>query len=215
MLNPTKLIHATGELIARSELLRRRVVFTVIGGGNDDYAARLERLVASTGTQEVVRLLGRRSDEELRQELIASDVVINLRNPHTGESSASLLDSLFAGVATVVWDHGSYGEFPDEAVCKVASREGLLGALETLTADAGRREALGRAAAAHARARFRTDAYCDGLRAFLERVRRQAVGFRLTDEVSDCLRELDLAPEDRLVRRLAGEISIFMNPEAA
>ena len=69
-----------------------------------------------------MRLPGRLSDDDLWQQLTQADVVVNLRNPHFGESSASLLDALLAEAAIVVWNHGYYAEFPDDVVSRSLPR---------------------------------------------------------------------------------------------
>jgi len=54
----------------------------VIGQGDADYTARLNELVQQHHLEDVVHLLGYRSNEDLRHALAAADVVVNLRNPH-------------------------------------------------------------------------------------------------------------------------------------
>jgi glycosyltransferase involved in cell wall biosynthesis len=206
MLNANKLIHATIEAIARSRVLRSRVRFEVIGGGGDEYRAELRELVRRHRLEQVVHLAGWQPDDRLRAALVAADVVVNLRNPHTGESSASLLDSLVAGVPTVVWDHGSYAEFPDDVVVKVKS-EGELGpALERLVADPAAREAMGRAAREHAVRRFDTATYCRGLVRFLERTAAVRQFAPLADRVTNLLREMGCTAEDETVRRIGRQL---------
>ncbi len=46
--------------------------------------------------------------------LFASDVVINLRFPSMGESSATLAETLFAGKPTIIGDYNQYKEYPDD-----------------------------------------------------------------------------------------------------
>jgi glycosyltransferase involved in cell wall biosynthesis len=78
-----------------------------------------------------------------------ADVVLNLRYPTLGETSAAALRVMAAGRALVVFDHGWYGELPDDAAVKVPplDEEALLLALLELAGDPARRAALGAAAA--------------------------------------------------------------------
>ncbi len=211
VLVPNKLVHAVVEAIAGSELLRRSVRYTAVGAeGMQGYEGRLRKRIDAHGLGEVVTLAGRLSDDELRAALDGADVVVNLRNPHCGESSASLLTSLVAGVPTVVWDHGFYAEFPDDVVVKVRSEAEIAGALERLAGDPGLRQRIGRTARAHALARFDTDRYCRQFREFAGHVRALAPVLALADTASDRLAELGSTDLDRLADRFAAEIAALV-----
>ena len=203
---PNKLVHATIEAIGLTPALRERVRFEVIGGGEKGYLARLDGLIRKHELEGVVKLAGWQSDDKLKAALVEADVVVNLRNPHTGESSASLLDSLVAGVPTVVWDHGFYAEFPDDVVVKVRSEDELAPALERLVGDDELRTRMGQAAREHAVKRFDTAAYCTGLVEFLEKAFTAAPLARLADRAGDVLAELGCTPDDDTTRRVAREI---------
>lgn len=216
VLIPNKLVHSVIEAIAGSELLRRSVRFTAVGSeGVEGYAERLRTLIDANRLGDTVSLAGRLSDDALRAALSESDVVVNLRNPHCGESSASLLTSLVAGVPTVVWDHGSYGEFPDDVVVKVRSEAEIVEALEGLVGDPSRRRVLGRTARAHALARFDTDRYCGQFREFAAQVRSAAPVLSLTDTAADRLAELGSTDLDGLADRVAAEIAALVPPGPA
>jgi glycosyltransferase involved in cell wall biosynthesis len=213
VLNPNKLVHATLRAIAASPLLRQSVDFTVIGEGQPLYTRQLYDLIEAEDLGEVVNLAGYRPDEDLLEELLRADIVINLRNPHLGESSGSLLNSLVAGVPTVVWDHGFYGEFPDDVVYKIAAEEELRPALERLVGRADERTRLGRRARAHALHRFDTGRFCAGFRTFLETVRSYRPVLELADRVSDVLLELGSGPLDGLGARMAEAMALFIPTE--
>ncbi len=80
----------------------------------------------------------------------ACDVQVCLRWPTMGETSAVVVRALSLGKPVVVSDVGAFSELPDGVALKVPVDERepaeLLGALETLAADPGRRDAMGRAA---------------------------------------------------------------------
>ncbi len=78
-----------------------------------------------------------------------ADVVLNLRYPTLGETSGAALRVMAAGRPLVVFDHGWYGELPDEVAVKAPplDEEALLAALLELARDPERRAALGAAAA--------------------------------------------------------------------
>jgi hypothetical protein len=118
-------------------------------------------------------------------------------------------------VPTVVWDHGSYGEFPDDVVVKVRSEAEIAGALEELVGDPARRQLLGRTARAHAVARFDTDRYCRQLREFAGQVRSAAPVLSLTDTAAERLAELGSTDLDGLAGRVAAEIAALVPPGPA
>jgi glycosyltransferase involved in cell wall biosynthesis len=209
VLNSNKLIHATIESFGASSYLRDNAEFTVVGAGDVRYTHRLRKLIEQHGLGGVVHLVGRHTDAALQELITETDVVVNLRNPHTGESSASLLDALTAGAATVVWNHGFYAEFPDDVVCKISSEKELTGALERLCQDAELREALRNNARRHALERFNTAKFCVQLQAFLDKVRSAQPMLALADLLSDRLAEFGAQCPDGLVERLASEISLL------
>ena len=176
---------------------------------------QLRREINRHGLSGVVRLTGRLPDDRLLDLLAHADVVVNLRNPHFGESSASLLDALFAGVPSVVWDHGYYAEFPNEVVCKVSSESDLKNGAGALCRDDGLRERMGREGRRHALARFDTAVFGRRLRAFLDVVRSARPVLALTDLLSDRLLEFGSHPPDGLPERLAAEIAALTGSAAA
>ena len=76
-----------------------------------------------------------------------TDVVINLRNPTAGETSAVALRAMAAGKPLIVDDHGWYCEIPPEAALKITpgSENDLLEAMRLVVQSKARREYLGKA----------------------------------------------------------------------
>jgi glycosyltransferase involved in cell wall biosynthesis len=207
VLNPNKLIHEVIEQIGKSPYLRANVTYTVIGEGEENYVQRLRDAIDAHDLANVVCLAGRSSDHDLWRQLTRADLVVNLRNPHTGESSGSLLNALFAGAATLVWNHGCYAEFPDDVVYKISSEDDLTVALERLCRDRPLRERMGSNARRHALARFDVTIFCRRFREFTDEVRFARPVLALTDLLSDRLLEFGALPPNGLVERLAGEVA--------
>lgn len=67
-----------------------------------------------------MRLLGHRPLPELYEVLDIADVVVNLRYPTMGESSATLVAALAMGKPALVTPLGQYLEFPDDVCLKVS-----------------------------------------------------------------------------------------------
>jgi glycosyltransferase involved in cell wall biosynthesis len=76
-----------------------------------------------------------------------ADVVINLREPTVGETSATALRAMAAGRPLIVFDQGWYREIPDEAAIKTAplDEEMLLAAMLRLARSPQLREEMGQA----------------------------------------------------------------------
>ena len=214
VLVPNKQVHAVIAAIAGSDFLRGHADYTVVGEGEPDYLRQLHRDIDRHGLSKAVHLAGRLPDDRLLDLLAHADVVVNLRNPHFGESSASLLDALFAGVPSVVWDHGYYAEFPDEVVCKVSSESDLKNSLERLCRDGDLRDAWAMRAVG-TRWPVSTLPSSAGGCAFLDVVRSARPVLALTDLLSDRLLEFGPRPPDGLPERLAAEIAALTGGAAA
>ncbi len=82
-----------------------------------------------------------------------ADVVVNLRQPTVGETSAVALRAMADGKPLIVFDHGWYGELPDDAALKTppADEAALRQAMARLAGSAELRRSLGDAALAYAR----------------------------------------------------------------
>lgn len=79
------------------------------------------------------------------------DIVVNLRYPSMGETSAALLRALTAGKACIVTDDAWFSELPDDVVIKIPVAESLekvalKEVIERLVGDPGQRLDLGRRA---------------------------------------------------------------------
>jgi glycosyltransferase involved in cell wall biosynthesis len=85
--------------------------------------------------------------------IAAADVVLNLRYPTVGETSATALRALAAGRPLIVFDHGWYSELPDDVCLKVPvmDEQALLTAMRRLAEDHELRQQMGQRAAAYAR----------------------------------------------------------------
>jgi glycosyltransferase involved in cell wall biosynthesis len=83
--------------------------------------------------------------------IAAADVLVNLRYPTVGETSATALRGLAAGRPVIVSDHGWYAELPDDACVKVAPNdsEALYQAMRRLAENPDLRHAIGQQAAAY------------------------------------------------------------------
>jgi glycosyltransferase involved in cell wall biosynthesis len=83
--------------------------------------------------------------------IAAADVLINLRSPTLGETSATVLRGLAVGRPVIVSDHGWYAELPEAVCVKITPDdvEALYEAMRRLAGDPLERAAVGRQAAAY------------------------------------------------------------------
>lgn len=106
------------------------------------------------------------SDAAFGAWLRACDVVVNLRHPHRGEVSGTLVRAMQAGVPTVVSATGTYLDCPEDAVVRVPAGppdpEALTEALRGLLDDPARRRRIGERAREHAERLDREDATAQG-----------------------------------------------------
>jgi glycosyltransferase involved in cell wall biosynthesis len=75
--------------------------------------------VASSGIADRVTLRSDVTDEEFLNWMAAADIAVDLRYPHRGEVSGSLVRAMQTGPPTVVSATGTYLDIPDELVVRV------------------------------------------------------------------------------------------------
>ncbi len=117
-LNPAKQLDAVLAAVARIEGAPA-VHVALVGRGIPGYDAG--EVVAQSGLANRVTLAPDVSDEEFRGWLLASDVVVDLRHPHRGEVSGSLIRAMQAGRPAIVSATGTYLDIPEDAVLRVTA----------------------------------------------------------------------------------------------
>ncbi len=116
-LNPYKRVSAT--LRAFKALLMEvpDSLYLLIGSLSPNYDP--SRQISMLGLGDRVKSTGYVSQDDFYLYLAASDVCLNLRYPTAGETSASLLRIMGAGVPVLVSRTGSFVELPDDAAGKI------------------------------------------------------------------------------------------------
>jgi glycosyltransferase involved in cell wall biosynthesis len=100
-----RLIRHTGRNTAR---------LLIVGDGDP-----IDGLVRERGLDQCVITKGFVADGEFRDLLASVDVLVNLRFPSHGESSATLLQAMSCAKACLVSDSASFAALPDEVVLKI------------------------------------------------------------------------------------------------
>ena len=186
-------------------------------------------LAAAAGLRpEQVTVVGYADAARFDALLRGCDVLVNLRHPTLGETSATVVSALALGVPTVVSTGGWYDELPDDAVGRVPPGEGEVGLLaallERLATDPALRERMTIAARRYVRLRLNPGECADAyLRAALAPGGRDAIQNQLmcrlgedidsllptksrsrnllTDRLAATLLETGLAKKRRRLRR--------------
>ena len=216
VVNPNKMVLEVARTFARSHRLRASATYDVIGPlTHAPYHQELERTLAEQHLDGTVTLLGYQPGAILEEHLTDCDVVVNLRNPHFGESSWSLVEALHLGKPTLVWAHGFYDEVPDDVVVKIRTIGELQPALERLAQDAAWRMAIGARAREYAVSTFTTERYCEELLDFIQATRYNTPALQLADRMADRLLEVEAdRGEPAAIERVIEEISRLACPSA-
>lgn len=113
----------------------------------------VDRTVAASGVADRVTLAPDVSDDDFRAWLFAADIVVDLRYPHRGEVSGSLMRAMQAGRPSIVSAVGTYLDIPGDLVLRVApgppDPAELATALRRLIEDRDLRLGMGERAHAH------------------------------------------------------------------
>lgn len=94
-------------------------IYIIVGRVFDDYKIILDKIIRDLDISDKVIFTGYIDNETYKDYLSISDVCINLRYPTRGETSASFLRALGAGIPTIVNDDAYFSELPDDVVIKV------------------------------------------------------------------------------------------------
>ncbi|WP_353405061.1 glycosyltransferase, partial [Duganella hordei] len=125
-----------------------RCILVLVGANHGgDYGAQVSAAIAG---HERIRIAGWTDEAVYHQYLQAADIGVQLRSVSRGETSAAVLDCMNYCLATIVNANGSMAALPADAVWQLADHfelPALTAALDGLRDDAGRRQALGAAAA--------------------------------------------------------------------
>jgi len=203
VINPNKMIAEVIEAIGTSSFLKANVTYNILGTGESAYMEHLNALVKNHKLEKYVQFLGYQPDDVLYQAIADADIIINIRNPHFGESSASLIEGMSMGKPTVVWNHGYYATFPDETVVKVNSQDSFVNILSQLVKDKNLRLTYGQAARKYIEDHLVTAESTRQIIAFAEEVRKDRLVFAVTDFI---IREMQQMGADERFSHLSDTI---------
>ena len=125
----------------------------LVGHSGASFLDDLRDEARAFGASNRVTVTGKIDEAAYRDWLLRTTVAVQLRLFSNGESSASGAETLAAGIPTVVTDIGTFSEYPDDVVVKVArdvTATQLAAVLDELLSDEARRDALALAGRAYA-----------------------------------------------------------------
>jgi glycosyltransferase involved in cell wall biosynthesis len=132
-----KVLEALGALRQKHDF-----VLLIVGEGDD-----VSKKIRKRHLQDRVIQVGFVDDEKFADYLMLADIIVSLRYPSMGESSATLIQALALGKPCIVTDHAWFSELPDSCAWKIGYGESeveeLLRALENLIEDPMRCEVIG------------------------------------------------------------------------
>lgn len=162
--------------------------------GQDDTAGRLAAEIRRLGLTGDVTITGYLERERMDALISSVDIVVSLRFPHVGETSATLGAALAAGRPVVVQETGSWAELPERAVLRVPAggdeTAALAAALNQLATDPAARARLGEAARSYANEYLGAERYA---RSIVDAARAVAVSSRIPPSAQLERRRADVA----------------------
>lgn len=196
-----------------------RFRYTLAGEPNAFFDVR--ELVRRYGMEDYVEITGHLSMEEFKRRISETDIALNIRERTVGETSASLVRLLAAGVCSVVAEAAWYAELPDDSVVKIplALGDKILSAyLARLIDDEQLRNRIATNARQYAVEEFNAKHRAADYLAFIRKVIRQRSQRELLRNLSNEVRLLGVAPTDeRFLQSIAQDVAILFpsNPSQA
>lgn len=204
--NPNRQHERVIAALAHLDDLLRPVHFVIAGPVTEERRALLEATADAYDVGERVHILGRVSDAALSGIIERADVCVNLRYPALEGASASTLELLAHGRATIVCATGWYDELPDDTVVKVRPSidpVSLAAEVRSLLTDPQERAALGSRARDHVRVGHGAESYARELFAFMESHDENASLSDTVNLVANATRSWGMPPSSPLAERTA------------
>jgi len=207
--NPAKRIPQL--LRAFAHLRERRPGAKLVLAGAVAPGFELDRRIEGLGLEDAVVSEGYVDDRRLWALMAACDVIVSLRAPSMGETSAAALQALALGKPLVVSDLGWFAELPDGVArhVPVGGREieVLEDALEELAGDERLRREMGEAAVEYVRTDHDLERVADMYEAALEwAVGGEAVADAVFAEIAQAAAEVEIGADSPELAAIAREL---------
>ncbi|GLH38154.1 glycosyltransferase [Pseudomonas moraviensis] len=208
--NPNKRVESCIKAIASDPLLRKNLSYRLVGAVAPEVAQQLTELAASSGVELVIS--NEVDDATLSQAIREADVISCLRWPSLEAASASAIEAMLYGKATIVTDTGFYKELPDQYVRKVSpdqEMEDLKQIFLSLHNDRASTVDIGKNAQAWAKETFTAENYAHRLEQAIPVVRRAQVIISAVDHFAHIIDRWSANPELLTTQDITKPLSIF------
>jgi glycosyltransferase involved in cell wall biosynthesis len=206
--SPTKRIHQA--LHALSGITSDNYKYLLVGEG--DY---VKDLVKKYKLENKVIFAGYTSLEEFDDLISLSDIIINLRYPYMGETSASLIRALLLGKASIVTDIGWFAELPNDVVIKIPV-EGeeiklLRDSIDRLISDPAYRQNLEMNARMYSKKHLDPDVIAQTVIKYIKHINqknsREKMAYLICDRISVILDEIGIGEKnDEIIKSISQKI---------
>lgn len=194
----SKRIHQV--LAAFSRMNYNKVKYLLVGEG--DY---IDNVIKKYGMESFVIKTGFTTIDEFDKLIKLSDIVINLRYPYMGETSASLIRALLFGKPSLATNVGWFAELPDDTIIKINydnnEINNLMKQLEKLISDKDLRERFSINATKYADEYLNTDKIVDSILYFISesenKIKTRNFDYEYCDSVANQLMSMGVKNTDQ------------------
>jgi len=167
-------------------------------------------LVRLYGMEDCVEITGHITLEEFKQRIDQTDIALNIRERTVGETSASLVRLLAAGVCSVVAEQAWYAELPDDSVVKIpldSLDQMLFAYLDRLIVDQPLRDRIANNARAYAINEFSAEHRAVEYLSFIQKVISRRPRRALTTSVSKEITTLNIPADEAVLVSVASNVA--------
>jgi glycosyltransferase involved in cell wall biosynthesis len=103
--------------LSRIKIKLKKFKFLIVGEVHE--SLNIDKEIKKYNLDKNVEIIGYTDFATFKKYIIISDIILNLRYPSAGETSAVLLRSLGFGNVNIAFDYESFADFPDDVLVKI------------------------------------------------------------------------------------------------
>ncbi|RON53537.1 glycosyltransferase [Pseudomonas frederiksbergensis] len=209
-INSNKRIESCIEAISSNSLLRRNISYHLVGAILPSMERKLSELATVSGVELIIS--NEVDDATLSEAIRDADVISCLRWPSLEAASASAIEAMLYGKATIVTNTGFYKEIPDQYVLKVSSDNEVEDLKKIFLSLQNKRSSaadIGKQAQLWARETFTAENYARKLEQAIPVVLRAKVIISAVDHFATIIDKWSASPELLRTPEILEPLSIF------